>query len=97
MRLTDLLSLPVVDESGDRLGHVFDVRVGRRPGSSGRRADQRWRIEGLLIGRRGLRDRLGIAGSKRHRAVRDREVVPWNAILEIGETEIRVREGTTAG
>jgi sporulation protein YlmC with PRC-barrel domain len=96
IRLTDLLNLPLVTESGEKLGHVFDVRVRRRPGSSHETADQQWRIEGLLIGQRGLRDRLGVRGSKSGAPTREHGVVPWSAVLEIGESEIRVRNGAAA-
>jgi sporulation protein YlmC with PRC-barrel domain len=94
IRLSDMLNLPVLDESGKRLGHVFDVRVRRRSGSSRRKANQRWTVEGLLIGRRGLHDRLGIQGSRRRNPLHEREMVLWSAVLEIGESEIRVRDGT---
>ena len=54
MRLTDLLGAELVTESGERLGHVFDVRVKRDPRSSPERADQKWKLDALLYGERGL-------------------------------------------
>jgi sporulation protein YlmC with PRC-barrel domain len=96
IRLTDLLNLPLVTESGEKLGHVFDIRVRRRSGGAPDRADQQWRIEGLLIGQRGLRDRLGVRGSRSRTPTRASGVVPWSSVLEIGESEIRVRDGAAA-
>jgi hypothetical protein len=60
MRLSDLLSAEVVDEGGQRLGSVHDVRLvqdGPLIGSFGAAL----RLAGLVVGRRGLGTTLGYA------------------------------------
>ena len=91
MQLIDLLGSEVRTESGDSLAHVWDVRAER--------ADGGYRIIGLLVGRSGLLERLGI---KSWRAARkhggktrpDVDVVPWDAVLRIDRGVIVVRDGT---
>lgn len=53
-RLSELQGTPVVDESGQRIGHVFDVITEHEE------AGQPPRIKALLVGRGGLARRLGI-------------------------------------
>ena len=92
MRVSELLGCRAVTESGQRLGRVFDVRVKRDPRSSGERADQRWKLEALILGERGLIDRFGILAIKRL-VPRDRdEAVPWSEVLKIEPGEITVRD-----
>jgi sporulation protein YlmC with PRC-barrel domain len=97
MRLSELLRSDVVTESGERLGHAFDVRVARRAGSSPDRADQTWRVQGIVVGRRGLRERLGFGGMGSARARLSHKIVPWDDVVRIGDGEIVVREGAEPG
>jgi sporulation protein YlmC with PRC-barrel domain len=93
MRLSDLLGLSVVTESGEKLGHVYDVRVQRDERSSADRAGQKWQVKGIVVGRRGLVERLGLAASDA-RPLLNEDVVPWSAILRIGEQAVTARDGT---
>jgi sporulation protein YlmC with PRC-barrel domain len=83
MRLSDILRKEVVRENGQKVGHVFDVRVARSPRSKNDRDDQEWRITGLLVGPRGARERFGITheGTAGPRHIRD--AIPWEAVVEI--------------
>jgi sporulation protein YlmC with PRC-barrel domain len=92
IRLSAILRSEVVTESGERLGHAFDVRVGRRSGSAGDRADQQWRVKGIVVGRRGLRERLGFGGMGETRAQLSQKMVPWDDVVRIGDGRIVVRE-----
>ena len=95
MRLSELITSRVVTESGEKLGHVFDVRVARDPRSNKRRDDQDFYVTGLLVGNRGMRQRFGITHSgpagPRHVA----EAVPWEAVRRIESGVVVVRDGTT--
>jgi hypothetical protein len=93
MRLSEILRSEVVTESGERLGHAFDVRVARRAGSSPERADQTWRVQGIVVGRRGLRERLGFGGIGSARARLSEKIVPWGEVVEVASGRITVREG----
>ena len=57
MRLSELLGLEVQTESGESLGHVYDVR-----GELGARS---LRVTGLVVGKLGLLERLGIGAPGR--------------------------------
>jgi sporulation protein YlmC with PRC-barrel domain len=92
MRVTDLLGATLVTESGRRLGHVFDVRVKRDPRSSSERADQKWKLDALLYGERGLIARFGLFAA-RERVSRGRhEELPWSEVVAIAAGEITVRD-----
>jgi hypothetical protein len=94
MRLSEIIRSQVVTESGERLGHVFDVRVARRANSSPDRADQQWRITGVVVGRRGLRERVGFVSGRRSAPTLDRDFIPWDAILRLDGETLVARDGT---
>jgi hypothetical protein len=89
-RLSRFLDLEVVTQSGERLGHAFDVRAELVGG--------RVEVTGLVVGRRGFLERLGVGPSrgeaKRHHKVWDRDVVPWDAVLRLERERFVVRDGT---
>jgi len=92
MTLTDLLGATLVTESGERLGHVFDVRVKRDPRSSPERADQKWKLDALLYGEQGLIARFGLFAA-RERVSRGRhEELPWSEVVAIAAGQITVRD-----
>lgn len=92
MKLTDLLGAELVTESGDQLGHVFDVRVKRDPRSSAARADQKWRIDALLYGEKGLRERFGLFAARQRVADGRHDELPWREVVAIAEGEVTVRD-----
>ena len=95
MRVSDLLTCVVETESGEKLGHVYDVRVQRDPRSSAEGAHQKWRVKGLVVGRRGMLERFGIAGARRQEPLLQRDVVPWESIVRARAGHVVVRDGTT--
>jgi sporulation protein YlmC with PRC-barrel domain len=94
IRLSELLGLQVVTESGEKLGHVYDMRVERDPRSSTESAGQKWRVKGLVVGGRGMLERFGIANAKKQEPILDRDVIPWDTILRVRESKVVVRDGT---
>jgi sporulation protein YlmC with PRC-barrel domain len=88
-RLSVLLDRKVVTESGRSLGRAFDVRGESR--SDG------FVVIALVVGQRGLLERLGIGnprrGRRRHKQW-DRSTVPWEAVLRLQGGRIVVRDGT---
>ena len=86
MKLSDLLGLAVRTESGESLGRVHDVR-----GELGARS---LRVAGLVVGRIGLLERIGIGAPESAARVRTRDVVPWSAVLRADRGGIVVRDGT---
>jgi sporulation protein YlmC with PRC-barrel domain len=95
IRVSELLRCNVVTEAGERLGRVFDVRVARRPGSSHERADQQWRVVGVVVGRRGLRERLGFTATNTSAPKVARDLIPWEEIIRLESGQLIAREGAT--
>ncbi|MDX6582928.1 MAG: hypothetical protein QOI10_2112 [Solirubrobacterales bacterium] len=88
MRLSDLLEATVVTEDGDELGRVHDVRVRQLQRSSP--DGYRLRIIGLVTGRRGLRERLGIDTGRTERPIADRDLIDWERVVEVDGQRGRV-------
>ena len=92
--LSDLLGADVRTESEERLGHVFDVRVERVQEDAARTGGVTWRVKGLVVGRRGALERFGIPGAKEEEPIIGGDLVPWPAVLEIGDGRVLVKDGT---
>jgi sporulation protein YlmC with PRC-barrel domain len=84
MRLTDLLGTEVATESGRALGRVHDLRAELTP--------RTLKITGLVVGRAGLLERLGIGAPESGARIRTRDVVPWSAVLRADRRRIVVRD-----
>jgi sporulation protein YlmC with PRC-barrel domain len=80
-RISDLLDMQVVTESGDKLGHALDFRAEMSTG--------RLKVVGIFVSRRGLEERLG-TGRLRHKG--SGQIVPWDAVLRFYGGKIVVRD-----
>jgi sporulation protein YlmC with PRC-barrel domain len=87
MRLSDLLGVPVRTESGESLGRVHDVRA-----ELGARS---LRVTGLVVGRLGVLERLGLGAPRTPLRVRTTDVVPWSAVVRADRRGVVVRSGMT--
>jgi len=94
MRVSELMRSEVITESGDRLGHVFDVRVARRARSARDRADQQWKVVGLIVGKRGLRERFGFTRGRHGAPKLGRDLIFWDAVVRLDGRSVVVRDGT---
>jgi sporulation protein YlmC with PRC-barrel domain len=74
-------------ESGDRLGHVHDVRAELTAESV--------RVVGLVVGPLGVLERLGFGDPRSRALVRSRDIVPWSSVVRADRRGIVVRHGTT--
>ena len=77
--LSSLQHRKVVTESGQSLGHAYDLRGEFTPGSL--------TVTGLVVGRRGLLEHLGV--------VKREECIPWDAVVRIEGKRIVVRDPWT--
>jgi sporulation protein YlmC with PRC-barrel domain len=79
VRLSSLMGAEVVDADGRRVGRVEDLRV--------RRAGTAHEVEALLVGARGLLNRLGVRA--------DSAAIPWDAVtgLEPGRVTVAYAPG----
>jgi sporulation protein YlmC with PRC-barrel domain len=84
MRFTDFLGVEVATESGDKLGHVRDLRVERTP--------RTLKITGLVVGGFGFLERLGIGAPESSARIRTTDVVPWSAVVRADSSGIVVRD-----
>jgi sporulation protein YlmC with PRC-barrel domain len=85
MLLSDLLEAEVKTEDGESLGRVHDIRVERMQ----RRSPEGYRLKvvGLVIGGRGVRERLGLDASRTPEPIVDRELIEWDRIIEVDGAE----------
>ena len=94
MLLSDLLEARVVNQDGERVGRVHDVRVRAL---ERRTADgYAFRVLGLVIGGRGIRERLGIDTARTPHQIVDRAFVDWGDVVSVdgrvGEVVISGRD-----
>jgi sporulation protein YlmC with PRC-barrel domain len=83
-RFSDLLGTPVRTESGDSLGCVHDLRAELTP--------RTLKVTGLIVGRLGVLERLGIGAPESGARIRTRDVVPWSAVVRASRREVVVRD-----
>lgn len=91
MRLSELLNRQVVNESGEHVGHVRDVR--------GELTSGHLRVTGLIVGKRGILERYGIgthgSGGPGQAKVHGQPVITWERVVRVG-AKVTVRdEGDT--
>ena len=86
MTVAELLGLKVETESGESVGRVFDVR--------GELTSRSLRVTGLVVGRLGFLERMGIGAPEAGERVRGHEVVPWTAVVRADRRRVVVRDGT---
>jgi sporulation protein YlmC with PRC-barrel domain len=88
MLLSDLLEAEVVDETEESLGHVHDVRVRalQRRTPDGHQL----RVIGLVIGGRGIRERLGLDAGREGEPIADRELIEWERVVAVDGERGRV-------
>ena len=87
MLLSELIGVSVRTESGERLGRLHDLRAELRPRSLP--------VVGIVVGRLGVLERLGIGAPGDATRIRTRDVVPWSAVVRADRRGIVVRDGTT--
>ena len=85
IRASDLLDCELRTESGEPIGHVHDLRAEL--------ADDRWRLSGLVLGRRGISARLVGTGPD---AIIAGEVIGWEAVSRLEAGSIIVRDTPTS-
>jgi sporulation protein YlmC with PRC-barrel domain len=93
MRLSELLNREIVSESGERLGHVHEVR--------GELVDGRLLVVGLVAGTLGMLERYGIGthgtgGPGRRAKVHGHPIIPWERVVRVG-SKVVVRDDAGTG
>ena len=86
MNLSDLLGRDVRGESGRSFGRVHDLRAELRPRSVA--------ITGLVVGRLGVLERLGIGAPRSGSRIRGHDVIDWKDVVRADRRGVVVRDGT---
>lgn len=84
MKLCELLGLGVSTESGEQLGHVHDVRADLTSRSV--------RVRGILVGKIGLLERLGLGAPHSTFRRHGQDLVPWSAVIRVDRRGVVVRD-----
>jgi sporulation protein YlmC with PRC-barrel domain len=84
VRLSELLGVGVSTESGERLGHVHDVRADLTSRSV--------KVKGILVGRVGLLERLGLGAPHSTFRRHGQDLVPWTAVVRADRRGVVVRD-----
>jgi sporulation protein YlmC with PRC-barrel domain len=84
--LTSLMGREIVTDQGRRLGDCHDVRAELTTSSL--------RVTALVVGTRGWLEHYGIGAqaSASAQRVKDKDTVPWSAVLRIDGDRIVVRD-----
>ena len=85
MRFSDLHGIPVRTESGKELGRVHDIRAELTPKSV--------KLTGLIVGKAGLLERLGIGAPTSAVRIRTHDVIAWDDVVRADRRGVIVREG----
>jgi sporulation protein YlmC with PRC-barrel domain len=96
LRLSSLLGIRVVGHRGRELGRVWDVRAERMTSTPKGRVDEPWVVTGLLVGKAGVLQRLGVAKEERLERRSDAEppanLIGWSRVTGIGSTALTVSD-----
>ena len=84
MRLSELIGLDVHTESGDHIGHVHDVRGELTP--------RTLKVTGLVVGRVGMLERLGLRAFRHHERLRTGDMILWRDVVRADRRGVVVRD-----
>jgi sporulation protein YlmC with PRC-barrel domain len=89
-RLSELLRARLVTGSGSDLGRIWEVRAERQTKVPDERINEAWRLVGLLAGRGGLQERIGmrVEGDP----VPGGAFIPWEAVQDLGPGVVTVAD-----
>jgi hypothetical protein len=83
--MSALLGVRVRTESGERLGRVYDLRAELGGGAP--------KVTGIVAGRLGLLERLGVGAPTSAARLRTRDVIAWADVVRADRRGVIVRDG----
>ena len=89
-RLSELLRSQVRTTSGSELGRIWEVRAERQTKIPDEHVNEEWRPVGLLIGRAGLQERIGM--SFEEDPVPSESFIPWDAVQDLAPGVVTVAD-----
>jgi hypothetical protein len=90
IRVSELLRSRAISSSGADLGRVWDVRAERQTKLADERVNEAWRVVGLIAGRSGWRERIGV--SPEGDPAEGETFIRWDSALELGPGLVRVAD-----
>jgi sporulation protein YlmC with PRC-barrel domain len=83
-----LLRSRAVGSSGAKLGRIWDVRAERQTQLGDERVNEPWRIVGLLVGRLGWRERIGVVPEQQPGEAT--YLIPWDSVQDVRPGQVIV-------
>jgi sporulation protein YlmC with PRC-barrel domain len=90
IRVSGLLGSRLVTGAGRDLGRVWDVRVERQTKVPDERVNEAWRVTGLIAGRWGWRQRIGM--SSEGDPLSGEDFTPWASVLDLADGVVTVAD-----
>ena len=90
IRVSGLLRATAATPSGERVGRIWDVRVERQTKLPDERVNEAWRVIGLITGRGGWRERIGL--TPEGDPGEGEGFIPWESVEEIGDGVVTVAD-----
>jgi sporulation protein YlmC with PRC-barrel domain len=85
VRFSELHGVRVRTESGQDLGRVHDLRAELTPKTV--------KVTGLVVGKAGLLERLGIGAPTAVARIRTQDVIAWRDVVRADRRGVVVRDG----
>jgi hypothetical protein len=79
-----------VTSSGSKLGRIWEIRAERQTKVPDEHVNEAWRPVGLLIGRVGLQERIGM--SFEEDPVPSEDFIPWDTVQDIAPGLVTVAD-----
>jgi sporulation protein YlmC with PRC-barrel domain len=89
VKLSDLLGREVRSESGEKLGHVHDIRAELRP--------RTLVVTGLVVGGLGVLERLGFGAPRSGLRIRGGDLIAWKDVVRADRRGVVVRDDARPG
>jgi sporulation protein YlmC with PRC-barrel domain len=90
IRVSELLRSRLVTSSGIELGRIWDVRAERQTQVPDEHVNEAWRVVGLITGRMGWKDRIGLSPEGDPAA--GETFTPWESVQNIGSGIVTVAD-----
>jgi sporulation protein YlmC with PRC-barrel domain len=91
IRVSELLRSTLQTRSGQKLGRVWDVRVERRTKRAGERVNEPWQVIGLIAGRGGWIERIGLTPEGDPN--KNERLIEWGALEDVADGVVTVSDG----
>jgi sporulation protein YlmC with PRC-barrel domain len=90
IRVSELLGSRLRTSSGVDLGRIWDVRAERQTKVPDERVNEPWRIVGLIVGRMGWKERIGLLPEGD--PAEGKTFMPWESVQSIGSGLVTVAD-----